>query len=46
MIFLLNKIKEMISFYKATQKQPNEIYNPNSTFKTEYFLLIEVIIIK
>lgn len=42
MIFLLNKIKEIISYNKAMRKNAEDIFDPKSPLKTEPFLLIEV----
>ena len=43
LIFLLNKIKEIISYNKAMRKNAEEIYDPRSPLKTEPVLLIEVL---
>ena len=42
MIFLLNKIKEIISYNKAMRKNADEFFDPKSPLKSEPFLLIEV----
>lgn len=42
MIFLLNKIKEIISYNKAIRKSTEDLFDPVTSFKHEPFLLIEV----